>query len=42
MTSFEPPAHLTTNIRAEVEEPSTLLDEFDGRLEEAEARRMER
>lgn len=35
-------ARETLRVRVEVEEPATLLDEFDGRLEEAEARRMER
>ncbi len=35
-------ARETLRVRVAVEEPATLLDEFDGRLEEAEARRMER
>lgn len=35
-------ARETLRLRVATEEPVVLLDEFDGRLEEAEARRMER
>lgn len=35
-------ARESLRLRVAVEEPTILMDEFDGRLEEAEARRMER